>query len=196
MERGMNGEREYDFREHDRIWQRVAPGLTPYPALREGSENGMLSQELRLPGAEANPCCLGSAAAESLPVLEGFLEEEQQTLALERMLLRRATSPAAAAVLERLIRGGEGIERKLSAVSFLIDGCWGRTGQLMPQPRLRRFAEGLRTAYHLEVCGAMNYERAAEGTADVCLSRILKELSQEKYARADRVLKLIAEHCR
>ena len=57
MERGMSlqGEREYDFRQHDRIWQRVAPGLNPYPALREGRES-VISRELRLPGAEANPC--------------------------------------------------------------------------------------------------------------------------------------------
>ena len=182
---------EYDFRQHDRIWQRVSPGMVPYPSLR-----GEVQAELRLPGAEANPCCLGSVAAESLPVLEGFLEEEQQVLALEQMLLRHVPTPMAAAVLERLVKGGEEIRRRLSAVFFLIDGYWQEEGQLMPRPRLRRFTEGLRTAYHLEICGAQNYERAAEGTTDACLSRILRQLSQEKYTRADRVLKLLAGHCK
>lgn len=184
---------EYDFRQHDRIWQRVSPGMIPYPMLRN-EESG--SAELRLPGAEVNPCCLGSVAEESIPVLEGFLEEEQQVLMLERALLRRAPTPVTAAVLERLVKGGEEIRRRLSAVIFLVEGYWTEKSQPLPRTRLRGFAEGLRTAYHLEICGAQNYERAAEGTTDACLSRILREFSQEKYARSDRILKLLSEYCR
>ena len=184
---------EYDFRQHDRIWQRVSPGMVPYPALRN---DGSAAAELRLPGAEANPCCLGSVAGESLGVLEGFLEEEQQVLTLERTLLRRAPNPMATVLLERLVKGAEEIQRRLAAVIFLVGGYWGEKPQALPRTRLRGFAEGLRTAYHLEVCGAQNYERAAEGTTDACLSRILRDLSQEKYARADRVLKLLSEYCR
>ena len=193
MEQRMAMPEEYDFRRHDRIWQRVSPGMVPYPSLRS---EGVSSAELRLPGAEIDPCCLGSAAEGSLPVLEGFLEEEQQVLTLERSLLRRAPSAMSAAVLEQLIRGGEEIRRRLSAVIFLVEGCWGERPQPLSRTRLRSFAEGLRTAYHLEVCGAQNYERAAEGTTDVCLIRILQQLSQEKYARADRILKLLSENCR
>lgn len=184
---------EYDFRQHDRIWQRVSPGLTPYPELR--TEGGS-SAELRLPGAEVDPCCLGSVAQESIPVLEGFLEEEQQALALERALHRRAPTSMTAAVLERLVKGGEDIQRRLSAVIFLVEGYWAEKEQVLPKTRLRGFAEGLRTAYHLEICGAQNYERAAEGTTDACLSRILRQFAQEKYTRADRILKLLAGHCR
>lgn len=193
MEQRMAAPEEYDFRKHDRIWQRVSPGMAPFPALR--NEESM-SAELRLPGAERNPCCLGSAAEESLRVLEGFLEEEQQALALERMLLRRAPAPVAAAVLERLVKGAEDIWRRLSAVIFLIEGYWTEKPQSLPRVRVRGFSEGIRTAYHLEVCGAQNYERAAEGTTDACLSRILRRFSQEKYTRADRLLKLLSEYCR
>ena len=193
MEQRRAMPQEYDFRQHDRIWQRVSPGLIPYPDLRT---EGASSTELRLPGAEANPCCLGSVAEESIPVLEGFLEEEQQALALERSLLRCAPTSMAATVLERLVKGGEDIRRRLSAVIFLVEGYWVEKEQMLPRPRLRGFEEGLRTAYHLEICGAQNYERAAEGTTDACLSRILRQFAQEKYTRADRILKLLSQHCR
>lgn len=192
MEQRMVAPEEYDFRQHDRIWQRVSPGMTPYPTLRNDAS---MSAELRLPGAELNPCCLGSVAEESIPVLEGFLEEEQQVLSLERMLLRRSPSSAATAVLERLVKGAEDIRRRISAVIFLVEGYWVEKTRPMHTVHLRGFLEGLRTAYHLEICGAQNYERAAEGTTDACLSRILQQLSQEKYARADRILKLLSQHC-
>lgn len=61
----------YDFRQHDRLWRRVQPGLEPYPEAdtsggnqAQTSDAGMtLAQESRLPGAEQNPCCMGTEAA-------------------------------------------------------------------------------------------------------------------------------------
>ena len=31
MERNLHEPEIYDFRQHDRLWQRVGPGLEPYP---------------------------------------------------------------------------------------------------------------------------------------------------------------------
>ena len=77
MEQTVHTPEVYDFRQYDRIWQRVAPTLEPYPTSRPTGE-GMLStmstvpaegsnlsvqQESQLPGAQQNPCCMGSAAA-------------------------------------------------------------------------------------------------------------------------------------
>ena len=91
-----------DFRQHDHIWQRVAPGLEPYPAARQGTsvmaepvlpQEGsgttrgsmmQIRQESLLPGADPNPCCMGTAAAESLNVLTGFLEEELRDIVVLR----------------------------------------------------------------------------------------------------------------
>ena len=94
----------YDFRQYDRLWQRVAPDLEPYPDMAIRSEtspptaaptpsspaiaptpespavpvsaNNSLSlrQESQLPGAERNPCCMGTEAAEMLEVLTGYME--------------------------------------------------------------------------------------------------------------------------
>ena len=75
MENGVNGictaGEPYDYRKYDRVWQRVAPSMSPWPA------DGMAAQGepatamcpvqnvLSEPGAQANPCCMGSAAMEA-----------------------------------------------------------------------------------------------------------------------------------
>ena len=90
----------YDYRIYDRIWQRVSPDLNPYPDVRAAADAGDTAipapqeqvpapaapavpvpaqeggGEPELPGAERNPCCMGTEAQESLEVLEGFIEEE------------------------------------------------------------------------------------------------------------------------
>ena len=110
MEQRQQSPEVYDFRQHDHIWQRVAPGLEPYPATRQVSamtagtmpqpgeagmvcENaGQIRQETLLPGADPNPCCMGTAAAESLNVLTGFLEEELRDQRIYQTMARQAPS--------------------------------------------------------------------------------------------------------
>ena len=62
------------------LWQRVGPGLEPYPETTAEAmprrEELPPAQESQLPGAEPNPCCMGSEAMEILAVLEGYIEEE------------------------------------------------------------------------------------------------------------------------
>ena len=104
MEQNLHTPEVYDFRRYDHLWQRVAPGLEPYPAPgQDASARGNpqtpafdeteaavpvaaqtnstsaltpAQQDSQLPGAAPDPCCMGSAAAEMLSVLEGFIEEE------------------------------------------------------------------------------------------------------------------------
>lgn len=197
MERQRDGAQGYDYRRHDRVWQRVSPELTPFPALR-GEGEGMAAvpsarSELSLPGAEADPCCLGSAAQASLPVLEGFLREERQAMQLERALLRCAPTRDAAAVLESLLRGSQTILRRVESVCYLIQGRWPQRQRWDGFSPAVRWQEGLRMAYHLEACGALNYARAGEETTDPCLNRLLEALAREKYARSDRVLNLLSD---
>ena len=71
MEQAAKKPEVYDFRQYDRIWQRVAPALEPYPGAQEavsqpsGTEltQAQLRQESMLPGAEVNPCCMGRCHA-------------------------------------------------------------------------------------------------------------------------------------
>ena len=73
MERNLHEPEIYDFRQHDRLWQRVGPGLEPYPETTAEAmprrEELPPAQESQLPGAEPNPCCMGSEARELLAVL-------------------------------------------------------------------------------------------------------------------------------
>ena len=122
MERNLHSPEVYDYRQYDRIWQRVAPNLEPYPgfqgktapALAElpGQQSATAqpaasgapespqttgrsaaltpAQEAELPGAEVNPCCMGTAAAEMLEVLAGFVEGELTDQRYYQALARQA----------------------------------------------------------------------------------------------------------
>ena len=96
MERNLHEPEIYDFRQHDRLWQRVGPGLEPYPETTAEAmprrEELPPAQESRLPGAEPNPCCMGSEAMELLAVLEGYIEEELEDRRRYLALSRRAPS--------------------------------------------------------------------------------------------------------
>ena len=67
----------YDYRRCARVWQRVDPTLNPYPDVRaaaamaadtsgDGLSAAERNAELTLPGAQADPCCMGTASLESL----------------------------------------------------------------------------------------------------------------------------------
>ena len=100
MEKDLHSPGACEQRRYDRVWQRVAPILEPYPGYQPMPALADLPgqsapaappasvPESQLPGAEQNPCCMGTEAAEMLEVLDGFIEEEltdrRSTLALAR----------------------------------------------------------------------------------------------------------------
>ena len=192
-----HGGNPYDYRAHDSIWKRVRPDLTPFPeAETNGGEAPLISAEeraaqLRLPGAEANACCLGSSATESLQVISGFMRAEMASFCFERALACRAPNGRERATMERLARGGEEIFRRLSAVYFLITGAFPCMEKEPRTGGVPCWTEGLRSAYHAEVCGAINYRRAADGVTDLCLIRIFGNLGERKSDRADTLMQLV-----
>ena len=54
-----------------------------------------------------------------------------------------------------------------------------------------RWAEELRRSYHEEACSGLNYARTADGTTDVCLVKLLNELSEDEYRHAERLMALL-----
>ena len=64
-----------DYEACREVWKRVAPEEDPYP-MADNANTQMSAQdrELTLPGAEVDPCCMGSEAMELLAVLEGYIE--------------------------------------------------------------------------------------------------------------------------
>ena len=192
----------YDFRQHDRLWRRVQPGLEPYPEAdtsggnqAQTSDAGMtLAQESRLPGAEQKPCCMGTEAAELLTVLEGYIADELAERRLYLALAQRA--PVWARQTMRELAEDEGDHaRQLMTARYLITGqC--RQPEALP---LELVSAGdwcalLRQRYHSEVCGGMNYARTADSTPDHCLAELLNGLSAAEYRHAERIRGLL-ERC-
>ena len=194
MERNLHEPEIYDFRQHDRLWQRVGPGLEPYPETTAEAmprrEELPPAQESQLPGAEPNPCCMGSEAMELLAVLEGYIEEELEDRRRYLALSRQA--PAWARQTLRDIAEEEGEHaRRLLAARYLITGQSYRPNVVWGQMDLGDWCGALRQCYHEEACGGLNYARTADGTADICLAKLMNELSADEYRHAEQVMGLL-----
>ena len=197
-------EDSYDFRAHDRVWARVCPSLSPFPDIppfsgasapspAEESRSGTAS--LGATGGSDNfTCCLGAEAMGSLPTISGFLCAEAASFRFERALAARAPDRYCRCTMEQLSRGGEQMFRQLSAVYYLIAASFPKTEAKQPCGALPCWTEGLRSVYYAEVCGGVNFARAARGITDPCLIRIFNELGILKGERANTVLQLLARH--
>lgn len=193
----------YDYRRCARVWQRVDPTLDPYPDVRaaaamaadtpgDGLSAAERNAELTIPGAQADPCCMGTAALESLEVLQGFIREELADRRTYLFLARRAPTAEARQVF-RAIASDEGMHaRRLLAAVYLITG--ERYCPTICYPPLRRdgYCAALRERYHEEVCGGFNYRRASQETLDPCLQQLLLAFSQDEYRHANAMLCLLS----
>ena len=191
----------YDFRRYDRVWQRVAPDLEPYPGgntavpvqqpqVEPEPVPALARQESQLPGAAQNPCCMGSAAAEMLEVLTGFIEEE---LADRRYFLAMSRqAPSWARQRLRDMAAEEGAHaRRLMAAYYLITGECSRPAIDSGAVSVGRWCPALRERYHIEACSGMNYARSADGTTDPCLAKLLNELSADEYRHAEELMAML-----
>ncbi len=193
----------YDYRRCARVWQRVDPTLNPYPDVRataamaadtpgDGLSAAERNAELTLPGAQADPCCMGTAALESLEVLQGFIREELADRRTYLFLARRAPT-AEARQMFRAIASEEGRHaRRLLAAVYLITGERYCPAICYPPLRCDGYCAALRERYHEEACGGYNYRRASQETLDPCLQQLLLAFSQDEYRHANAMLCLLS----
>ena len=193
----------YDYRRCARVCQRVDPTLNPYPDVRataamaadtpgDGLSAAERNAELTLPGAQADPCCMGTAALESLEVLQGFIREELADRRTYLFLARRAPT-AEARQMFRAIASDEGRHaRRLLAAVYLITGERYCPAICYPPLRCDGYCAALRERYHEEVCGGFNYRRASQETLDPCLQQLLLAFSQDEYRHANAMLCLLS----
>ena len=193
----------YDYRRCARVWQRVDPTLDPYPDVRaaaamaadtpgDGLNAAERNAELSLPGAQADPCCMGTAALESLEVLQGFIREELADRRTYLFLARRAPTAEVRQVF-RAIASDEGRHaRRLLAAVYLITGERYCPAICYPPLRCDGYCAALRERYHEEVCGGFNYRRASQETLDPCLQQLLLAFSQDEYRHANAMLCLLS----
>ena len=193
----------YDYRRCARVWQRVDPTLDPYPDVGaaaamaadtpgDGLSAAERNAELTLPGAQADPCCMGTAALESLEVLQSFIREELADRRTYLFLARRAPTAEARQVF-RAIASDEGRHaRRLLAAVYLITGERYCPAICYPPLRCDGYCAALRERYHEEVCGGFNYRRASQETLDPCLQQLLLAFSQDEYRHANAMLCLLS----
>ena len=193
----------YDYRRCARVWQQVDPTLDPYPDVRaaaamaadtpgDGLSAAERNAELTLPGAQADPCCMGTAALESLEVLQDFIREELADRRTYLFLARRAPTAEARQVF-RAIASDEGRHaRRLLAAVYLITGERYCPAICYPPLRCDGYCAALRERYHEEVCGGFNYRRASQETLDPCLQQLLLAFSQDEYRHANAMLCLLS----
>ena len=193
----------YDYRRCARVWQRVDQTLDPYPDVRaaaamaadtpgDGLSAAERNAELTIPGAQADPCCMGTAALESLEVLQGFIREELADRRTYLFLARRAPTAEARQVF-RAIASDEGRHaRRLLAAVYLITGERYCPAICYPPLRCDGYCAALRERYHEEVCGGFNYRRASQETLDPCLQQLLLAFSQDEYRHANAMLCLLS----
>ena len=200
MEQNLRTPEPYDYRQYDRIWQRVAPTLEPYPAAEDAAPQppssqqeltpAQVRQESQLPGATPNPCCMGTAAADMMEVLMGFLEEALSDRRHYLALARQA--PVWARQRLRDIADGK-LEhvRHLLAIHYLVTGECYQPAVNCERIYVGRWCPALRERYHAEACNGLNYARAADGTTDPCLARVLNGMSADAYRWARELMAML-----
>lgn len=207
----------YDFRVYDQVWQRVTPGVDPY-ACDDGAMPQHTSQESApsappvpappaqaaaapvqpapqqedsLPGADPNPCCMGTDAQDSLTVMEGFIQEELADSRCCQSLSNRVRNQGAAQLMRRIACEKQAAAREMCGAYYLITGKRYAPAITVERMCWNSLAEALRSCYHQEACNGFNYARAADETMDPCLTKLFNRLSQQAYQSAEDVMTLL-----
>ena len=180
-----------DYERCRAIWQRVAPEQEPYPADAAADKAASNASELSLPGAEADPCCMGSDAALSIEVLKGFLRDELGDAQVYACLAARVPRREMSRALRAMAEDEKRHARDLAAAIYLIDGKPYCPRVCVEQPELCELCALLRRLYHAEACAGFNYARAADETLDPCLGKLLAAMSEDEYRHAGVLMKLL-----
>jgi len=151
------------------------------------------NNEANLPGAEENPCCMGTAAQESLDVVEGFLAEELAERRWCLSLCRRVRSQPVVRLLRRVASEKQSAARELCAAYFLITGACYSPAIPVEHTHWDGLADAMRFCYHQETCNSFNYERAADGTTDPCLQKLFQRLGEQSRKRAEDIMSLLGQ---
>ena len=249
MDQTMHAPEVYDFRQYDRIWQRVAPNLEPYPGMNtqqaaaaqqtaaaQRTDSIQQSASVRseaavptapvpaapavsmpampeapaapvpagpgaatpvgqLPGAAQNPCCMGTAAAEMLDVIAGYIEAALSDRRYLLALVRQAPSWARQ-TLRDIAADLQTQARRLTAAYYLITGQRYRPAVSAERIYVGRWCPALRERYHAAACSGLNYARSAEDTMDPCLTKLFEELSEEAYGHAEELMSILERSLR
>ena len=151
------------------------------------------NSEANLPGADPDPCCMGSLADDTINVLAGFINDELADSRCCMTLSRQVRNQSAARLFHRFAAEKRWAAQTLRAAYYLITGTCYAPVVTLERRQWKCLTEILRFCYHQEACSSLNYARAAEQAPDLCLEKILRRLSTEADRRAGDVLELLGK---
>jgi rubrerythrin len=174
-----------DYLRCDRVWQRVAPELDPYPEVRAAAGQ----QELRCaPAMESGLSCpVGGAAAERLADFIAHELSDRQTY-LHHM---RCAPQGARRVLRQIVEEEGAHARRLAGLYYLMTGTCYRPPLCAGGRETMPWCGFLRLRYHAECSGAEDYRAAAEAARDGCTKAIFRHLAEDEQRHAQLVLQLL-----
>lgn len=179
-----------DYERCRAVWKRVAPEQEPYPISEDEKTQ---AAELTLPGAEADPCCMGTEAELSIDVLRGFLREELGSAQVYGFLAARMARRDTARLFRGMAEDEKRHARDLASAIYLITGTRYCPRVCVEQPETNDLCALLRKLYHEEACGGYNYARAAEETIDTCLVKLFSAMSADEYRHAEELMRLLGK---
>ena len=170
-------DQEADYRKYDRIWQRVAPELDPYPQARQAAEAE--KRETRSAGPE-----------QKSDVLKDILTEERILYRMYLRCCRRTGDLYARRVMQKLAQEALHRARRMMSAYYIL------TGSCPPQPPAGReekftWCEWLRRLYQREMQGAERCRTAAGRERELLLRECYEDLMREKEERAAALLSLL-----
>ena len=134
---------------------------------------------------------MGSNARESLMVLEGFLEDELAGRRYAMALASGVRQQSMVRLLRRIAAEKLAAAQELCAAYYLITGTRYTPAVSVERLCWEDLPKALRACYHQEACNGFNYQRAADGTTDICLQKLLIRLGEQAYRRAEEVQALL-----
>lgn len=178
----MEKEMQTDYQQWDRVWQRVAPQLDPYPEVRQA----MAVQPTKREGCD--PC---RSSMEQVELIRGFIEEELEDQRTYLSYARCAPNAEARRVLRQLAMEEQTHAHRWMSLYYIITGECYRPAICTAKEELLPWCQALRRRYHAESHGAHQYHHAAQETTDVCLKQILTRFSEDEARHAATLLRLL-----
>ena len=176
----MEMEMQTDYQQWDRVWQRVAPQLDPYPEVRQAMA---VQQE--------QSCSRREKGMEQAELIRGFIEEELEDRRTYLAYARCAPNGEARRVLRQLAMEEQNHARRLMGIYYIMTGECYHPAICTEKTELLAWCQALRHRYHAESYGAHQYHRVAEEMQDLCLRKIFLQFSEDESRHAAALLRLL-----
>ena len=173
-----------DYLQYDRVWQRVAPDLNPYPEAREA-----LATQKKQPAPQRV-----SATEEiaSLTQLEGLIGMVLAARCTYLRYARCAPHNQGRCTLQQMAAETGAEARRLMSYYYVTTGkCYQPPCSKKEDSPLLPWCQILRKFYQEECKNSDYCRRMAEGTTDRCLQEILTERAEGCHNRAAALLRLL-----